>query len=186
MPIFRSDLQGRLLALLYVDPDAEFAISDLAERLGVHVSTVQREVDRLERAGLVTSRRIGRARLARADLTSPYSQELGALVRKVYGPVHVLARELAGVAGIEEAWIYGSWAARAHGERGPAPADIDLLVVGSPDPDTVDAAVARSEREIGIEVNVTILTPETWRSSREGFIRTVRSGRLIEVPVPDE
>jgi DNA-binding transcriptional ArsR family regulator len=186
LPIFRSDLQGRLLALLYVNPRARFAISELAHRLDVHVSTVQREVDRLERAGLVTTRRIGRTRLAGVELGSPYAQELGALVLKVYGPTHVLARELAGIAGIERAWIYGSWAARARGEPGPAPADIDVLVVGTPDPDAVDAAIARAEREIGIEVNVTILAPETWRSSREGFIQTLRSGPLIEVPLPRE
>jgi predicted nucleotidyltransferase len=37
------------------------------------------------------------------------------------------------LAGIEAAAIFGSWAARAAGEAGPSPVDVDLLVIGRPD-----------------------------------------------------
>ena len=46
LPIFRSELQGRLLALLYADPSRGWTISELAAALSVHVATVQREVER--------------------------------------------------------------------------------------------------------------------------------------------
>lgn len=75
----------------------------------------------------------------------PYYHELRALLVKTIGPAAVLAHELSGVAGIETAFIFGSWAARYHGERGPAPHDIDLMVIGEPDLDTLYAACRRAD-----------------------------------------
>jgi predicted nucleotidyltransferase len=55
---------------------------------------------------------------------------------------------LATIDGVAEAYIYGSWAARYHGEPGSIPADVDVLVVGTAaldDPDDVaDQAQCRN------------------------------------------
>ncbi len=47
----------------------------------------------------------------------------------------MLEQALAEVAGIEHAFIYGSWAATYQGQEGAATHDVDVLVVGAPDPD---------------------------------------------------
>ena len=46
-----------------------------------------------------------------------------------YGALALLPGILADVDGIEEALIYGSWAARFTGEVGADPNDIDVLVI---------------------------------------------------------
>jgi hypothetical protein len=61
----------------------------------------------------------------------------------------VLRNALAEVAGIERAFIYGSWAARHAQRSGPVRADIDLLVIGRPDRRELDDAVAGAESVIG-------------------------------------
>jgi len=68
------------------------------------------------------------------------------ILRVATGPVVVLAEELADIEGIESAFVYGSFAARVQGEPGPAPHDIDLVVVGQPDVDAVYEACTRVER----------------------------------------
>lgn len=183
LPIFRSDLQARLLALLFANPATEYSVSDLAARLESPVSTVQREVGRLTASGVLSSRLVGRTRLVRPDRDLPYRQELAALVLRVYGPVHVLGELLAPIEGVEEAWIYGSWAARASGVSGAPPNDVDVLVVGTPDPDEIFAVAERAQRRLGIEVSILSRTATAWREARDGFVRTVRAGPKVAIPL---
>ncbi len=70
LPIFRSQLQGELLALVLLGQD-QMTVSDLARRLGAPFATVAREVNRLEGAGLLRSRRVGRARQIAVDDDNP-------------------------------------------------------------------------------------------------------------------
>jgi len=181
LPIFRSDVQGRLLAVLSAHPEAEWSLSVLARRLGAHVATIQRETARLEDAGMVRSRRDGRNRLVHWNPDNPYSEEVGALVLKVFGPVGLLSRALSGIKGVDEAYVFGSWAERFDGVRGPAPGDIDVLVVGRPDPDRIDVAMQRVEKETGFEVNAVIRSTAAWAQGKDGFLRTVRRGALVPV-----
>ena len=176
LPLFRSLLQGRLLAVLYAAPERERAISELAGSLDAHVATVHREVDRLERAGILASRRVGRTKVVRPDLDSPFEPELSSLVLKAFGPVPIISGLLAQVPGIEEAHVFGSWAERYQGIPGAAPRDIDVLVVGRPERDDVYRAAAEAERVTGIPVDVVIRSPEAWGRQDDGLARTIRSG----------
>lgn len=179
LPLFRSQLQGRLLAILYAEPERERAISELAGSLDAHVATVHREVDRLERAGILASRQVGRTKVVRPNLDSPFAPELSSLVLKAFGPVPVISGLLAQVPGIEEAHVFGSWAERHQGIPGPPPRDIDVLVVGRPERDEVYRAAAEAERVTGIPVDVVIRSPEAWDRQDDGLARTIRSGPRV-------
>ena len=136
LPILRSRQQGELLALLLGDPELEASLTDLAALVSVPVSSVHREIDRAEPAGLVTSRKIGNTRLVRANTDSPYYRGLADVLVKAFGPPRVLAAALAPIDNIDTAHIYGSWAAHLLGNEADRPVgDIDLLVLGSPDRD---------------------------------------------------
>ena len=64
------------------------------------------------------------------------------------------------MAGIESAFIYGSWARRYQGETGAPPGDIDLLVVGSVQVDDVYDVMEMASARLSREVNPTVLTTE--------------------------
>lgn len=82
----------------------------------------------------------------------------------------MLAEQLADCEGIAFADIFGSWAARYHGEPGPEPADIDLLVVGNPDRDDLHDATQEASRRLNRPVNPVVITQRRWDTSEEGFI----------------
>jgi hypothetical protein len=65
------------------------------------VAAVQREADRLEQFGILQSRRVGRARLVKADTSSPLYEALARLVLLTFGPARVVGEELTGVDGID-------------------------------------------------------------------------------------
>jgi predicted nucleotidyltransferase len=179
IPIFRSENQMRLLGQLFLHADHEQTIADLEAATGIPQQTLSREVNRLLAAGLLEGRRVGRLHFVKPNHASPYYPELSGLLLKALGPLNVLSERLSGIAGIEDAYLFGSWARRYQGEAGPPPGDIDVVVIGDADVDEIYEACGDASRVLGQEVNPVILTPEEWRSKRSGFIRQVRSGPLV-------
>ena len=184
LPIFRSQQQAELLALILGDPVTEHGLAELAERTGIPYASVHREVERAHAAGLVTSRLVGRTRLIRADATSPYFDGLSDVLVKAFGVPWVLGQALTGAGGIDAAYVYGSWAARFSGEDGDRPVgDIDLLVLGSPDRDEVYAAASSAERRLGRAVQVTIRSSD-WLTEGNGTFHDTVAGRpMVRVPL---
>lgn len=180
MAIFRSQLQGELLARVLLSP-GESTVSALARQLGAPIATVQREVSRLEDAGVLTSRRVGRARLVAGNEGNPAAAPLRDLVMTVFGPRRVVAEEFAEVDDLDDVVIFGSWAARHAGEAGPPPGDVDVLVVGSPDRDEVFEAAQRAAGRLGREVNATVVSAGRWAEAAEPFLKEVKRRPLLRV-----
>jgi predicted nucleotidyltransferase len=183
--MLRSDTQGRLLARVLVDPAKEHNLSELVAWTSSSMPTVQREVERAERAGIVFTRKVGPTRLVRANTEHPLFSAVSQLVLGTYGPPAVIAEEFADVVGAEAVVLFGSWAARYLGERGRAPNDIDVLVIGDADRDDVDDAADRAEALIGLPVQATVRSRAQWANDREPFIREIRSRPLLPVLVDD-
>ena len=178
-PVFRSDGQARLLSALLLADD-ELSITDLAERADLAYATAHREVARLIDAGILTERHVGRTRLIRGNPDSPLTAPLREILAVVSGPVVLMAEEFGRVDGIESAFLYGSFAARLRGVDGPAPHDIDVMIVGITDVDAVYDACTRVEAAVHRPVNPTILSPEEFKAE-SGFLGTVRSSPIVPV-----
>ncbi|GAB1817592.1 hypothetical protein [Herbidospora sp. RD11066] len=184
LPLLRSPLQGELLAWLFLHPDHEFPQMDLAYLFGVSAAGVSREVDRLSEAGLVHHRRLGNLRLVRAATETAVARPLTELLALTYGPIAVLPEMLTGVPGVEEAYIYGSWAARYQGEPGPVPHDLDVLVIGGADLDDLDDVARKARQRLGREVNIRQITRGDWESPEENpFLESVRTRPRVKLEV---
>lgn len=187
LPILRSRQQAELLALLLGDPGLEVSLSDLASRLGVPYASVHREVDRVDRAGLLVSRKVGNTRLVRANTGSPYYEGLTSVLVRAFGVPAVLAEAIRQVNGVVGAFIFGSWAARYLGEDGERPVeDIDLLVLGEPDRDELYARIDRATQRLGRQVQVTIREAD-WLDAGEGsFHDTVVSRPMVPIELGED
>jgi DNA-binding transcriptional ArsR family regulator len=181
LPLFRSDAQARLLAELYLRPARKQPLSGLARALGLSHSTLSREADRLERAGLVRSEHSGKQRLLARNEASPFYPSLHELLLRAFGPLPLAEQALAQLVGVEQAYLYGSWAARYLGEPGEAPNDLDLLVVGTPDRHVLAARANLLGSQLGVEVNPTVVAAADWRAKRSGFLRSLADGPLVEL-----
>jgi predicted nucleotidyltransferase len=179
-PLFRSDGQARLLAELFLPGKDELNVNELADRAGLAYGTVHREVRRLLEAGLLSERRFGQARLIRPNPESPLTQPVRDLLLVCAGPVPLLATELRDVAGVQAAFLFGSFAARMRGEPGEPPHDIDVLVVGTPHPMAVYEACQRVSDQVRREVNATIMTPDELKE-HSGFLAQVRHSPTVAI-----
>ena len=180
LPLLRSRIQAELLTLVLLNPQREWTLTELASTVGAAVSSAQRELARAEQTGVVTSRRLGNTRLVSAA-DSPLTGPLTEVLLRSFGPRQVLAEALAGVEGVQAAYLFGSWAARYAGQEGRAPADLDVLVIGAPDRDALDEAAQRAGARLAREVNVTIRSPEWWQHGDDGFHTEVTRRPLIPV-----
>jgi hypothetical protein len=180
VPIFRSELQARLLLRVLTSREG-LSAAQLARQLDEPEPTVFRETRRLLQAGLLRGKRVGRTLTLTAAEDNPATAPLRQLLVVTYGPSLLIKQALIGIAGIDEAYIHGSWAARFHGEPGGPPGDVDIIVVGQPDRPAVDEALAGLETELGREVNVTYVTHKRWLNTDDPFIGTVRSRPLVSL-----
>lgn len=189
LPILRSRTQAGVLVVLLLNPGLELSQTELAERLGAPLTSVIDEVRRLEQAGILASRSVGRARLIRAGdsiLVAPLTE----LVVRAFGPVEIVGEEFADLAarrGVVTLAVFGSWAARYLGEVGPEPADIDVLVVvedATMDREPIYAAADRAGVRLGRPVNPTVVGAARWNGRGQGedpFLDEVASRPIIEV-----
>ena len=180
-PLLRSDAQGELLSLLFLHPEQEYSLSDIARRVGTSLPTVHAEVGRLVAAGLLTERRLGQARLVQASTDHVLGRPLTELLELTYGPAVVLPDVLAALTGMREAFVYGSWAARRLGEPGAAPRDVDVVVVGTTSRARLLEAGEVAARRLHREVNITRIAPAVWDASEDPFVRTLKSRPLVRI-----
>lgn len=170
--------QQRVLAVLFGNPRRSFYANEIIALVGSGKGAVQRELARLEAAGLVSVTRLGKQKHYQANAAAPVFKELRGLVLKTSGLVDVLRAALAPLAAqISAAFVYGSV---AKGQD-TAKSDIDLMVVS----DTLSyadlfAALEQATGRLGRTVNPTVY-------SREELNKRVRTGnafikRVLEQP----
>src|SRR5664280_680456 len=180
MPIFRSQHQAALLAWLLLHPEHEYTLTELARKLDVPLTTLQREAQRLVVAGLLQDRVLGRARRLRANLSNRAAAPLTQLLEVTFGPETIIGEEF-DLTNAEHVLIFGSWADRYRGTPGLPPNDIDVLVVGDLERADVYEAADRAQARLGIQVNPVIRTREQWDNDDDSLVLQIKASPTVDV-----
>jgi DNA-binding transcriptional ArsR family regulator len=180
-PVFRSTAQAEILAATLLHPDREQTVTDMSRQLEIPLATVSDEVARLVDARILTARKVGRSNLLRANPDNRLVSPLTEIVLATMGPHLVVREAFAGMRGVSRLLIYGSWAARYHGQSGPPPNDLDLLVVGKPDRASVYEAADATEQRTGLTVNPVIASVKRWNDDSDPLITQIKSSPRVEI-----
>jgi predicted nucleotidyltransferase len=178
--------QGILAATL-VQAERTWYASELAHRLGVPSSSLQRELHDLTEAGILKTRRQGRMVYYQANRESPVFPDLRGLMLKTVGLVDVLAQALKPIASkVTTAFVYGSIAAGSE----DSDSDIDLMVVGEVSPQDLALPLRRARESLGREINPTVYSPAEFdrkRAASDHFLKQVLDKpRLVVLGNRDE
>jgi len=164
--------QGILAATL-VQPEKAWYASELAKRMGVPSSSLQRELHDLSEVGILKTHRQGNMVYYQANTDSPVFPDLRGLLLKTAGFIDVLADALKPVAAkVRTAFVYGSIAAGAE----KSDSDIDLIVVGQVSPADLALPLRRARELLGREINPTVYTPPEFdkkRAANDPFLKQV-------------
>jgi predicted nucleotidyltransferase/DNA-binding transcriptional regulator YhcF (GntR family) len=172
-------VRAEVMGIVLSEPQRVFYQREVAERVEANLSAVQRELVRLEAAGLIVSRRSGGRVYYQANAAHPLFPELHALALKSGSQVAMLRGALEILAGqIAVAFIYGSI---ATGEA-TADSDVDVMIIGDVGLRDLVGLLPEVEERLGREVNPVTLSPAEWSrrlGEHEPFLEAVASGPKV-------
>jgi hypothetical protein len=184
LPIFRSRLQGELLARLLLGPERELSMLDLAVMLRTDLASVMREVERLARADILVLRRTMAGRLVKRAPTSPLYEPLAHLLMLTFGPAAVVAEEFGRLPTVREAYLFGAWAERYKHPSGVHPGDVETLVIGHLTPDAAFDTAQQAAARLALPVHPVVRTPAQWTADTDPFLREIQNGPLLPIWPP--
>lgn len=178
----RSKARRKLLAYYFTNPTARLHLRDLAGRLGIDPSNLSKELARLEREGLFRSEVSGHQKYFQLNRKYSLYAEVRSIVAKTIGAAPLLGQTLRQIKGISEAHLYGSFARNQQ----DAASDIDVLVVGEPKSDALAEAVRKLERQLGREINYTLLSRKEFaekRDKQDAFLENIWQNKRVPLVV---
>jgi len=177
--IVTSKTKRNLLKLFLTNPETAFYTREIARLTSESVNAVKTQLDYLENSGLLKSYRQGNLKYFKVDKDFPFFTELKKIIYSTVGLGDYLKKRLKDSKRIESAFIYGSVA--KNQER--VNSDIDLFIVGDINEKELHRIISNIERDIGREINYTLMTKEEVikrKESGEPFIKRIeREEKLI-------
>ena len=169
--IVSSRVKAELLRLLFGLSQSELHLRELVRQSGLSLGTVQQELRRLTRVGLVIARKDGNRVYYRANPDHPVHRDLCSLVLKTDGLAGVLQPALE-TQEVSLAFIFGSV---AHGETG-AGSDVDLMVIGEAGLRKLASLLSGIAGRVGREINPHVMTTAefaTRKAEGDHFVTSV-------------
>ena len=120
-----SPAMARLVLYFALHPDDAVHVRELGRRTGLAAASIQNELRRLLRLGLIEREVAGRRLLYRLHPQSPAWPAFRALIRQLAQPAEVLREAFSGIGGVDAAFVFGS---HARGDTRPD-SDVDLFLV---------------------------------------------------------
>ncbi len=166
-----------VLSLFFSHPDQRYYQRQVIRMIGLGSGAVQRDLEHLTSAGVLTRTVDGRQTYYQANPKFPVFDELRGLIRKTFAIADVLRSGLETIGPrIRVAFVYGSVAKGS----GTSASDIDLMIVGDDiSLEMVVSTLANSQAKLGRELNPSVYaTKDFCRKLTQGhhFLKTVLRG----------
>ena len=173
--LFPLQYRGKALSLLLLQPQRRLHVREIARLTGTVAGTMNKELDRLQRAGLLEKHRVGNQLQYCANQQHPVFPELSALLRKTIGLADVLALALMPVADrITVAFVFGSVARSSD----TAASDVDVIIIGRVDFGEAVNLLYEAQATLQREINPKIFANDEWQAklaAKSSFILDVLS-----------
>ena len=154
-----SPYRRQVLAALFLHPDEQFHIRELARMTGVSAGSLHRELKAMAESGLLLRKKVGNQVFYRVDIDCPICEELAAIFRKAMGLVPMLQSALSPMSDrVDLAFVFGSMASgRQH-----AGSDLDICVLGNVSLLDVVKALSSVQDAVRREVNPIVMTSKKF------------------------
>jgi hypothetical protein len=170
--LFGSKTRVKLLRLFLHNPGQPYFVRELTRKVGAQINAVRNELEHLVAMGIVhvaadvpnqpaAVGAIAQRKYYQLDPACPMCPELQALFAKDRHPIEQdFARRLSTVGSVSYLAFTGFFV-------GSTSAPTDLLIVGRVDQDKLVPLMRNFERELGREVNYTVMTVAEFRYRKE-------------------
>ena len=159
-----SKVRARILMRLFLNPDQNAYLRELAKEFEVSPSQIKEELDNLSEVGLLSREKGGRQINYSANTRHSLFPELHSMVKKAMGMDRILDSILRRLGNLEEAYVIDDYA------EGKDSGLIDLVLIGEIDRGNLEDLVAKTERYIQRKIRTLVMTENDFSSS-EGIFR---------------
>jgi predicted nucleotidyltransferase len=171
--LFTSQARVEVLKLFFLRSSSRHYVREIAALTNQPVRAVQRELSRLENAGLLQSSVEGNRKYFQANRQSPVFPELRSLMIKTVGIAEELKNALQErTDAIEVAFIFGSFAQGTE----TASSDIDLMVIGEMTSRELSGYLSPLKIELDRELNPVSIRAQEFQANVEkgdAFTQTI-------------
>lgn len=157
--LFSSAIRADLLALLLNSPDEKFYVREIANLIRKNPSGVKRELDNLEKMGILLSHRVANLRYFQANKMSPLFSELKNLIDKSLGLPGAL-KTIVRLAGAKAAFLYGPYA------DGEDVGSVDLFIIGASS-NNIGTELKELEEKFSKKINYTAIDESEYKNRKE-------------------
>lgn len=147
--LFSSRARVELLSILFLQPEKEFYLREIARITREDYKNISRELKNLETLGLLTSRKTGNLKYFSLNRKFPIFEELKSIFFKTRGVAKIIKEALQAFEIIDYAFIYGSFASGTENEK----SDVDLMVIGKIALETLLKLLKAPEKALSREIN---------------------------------
>lgn len=172
--LFSSSIRADLLSLLLNNPDEKFYVRELANLIRKNPSGVKRELDNLEKMGILFSHKVANLKYFQANKTSSVFSELKNLITKSLGLPGAL-RTIVKNAGSKTAFIYGPYA------EGIDTGSVDLFMIGIAS-NNIGASLKELEEKYVRKINYTVIDETEYKQKKDNGdadLENLLSGKKI-------
>lgn len=184
--LFGSKTRVKLLSLFLNNPDRSYYVREITRRIDEQINSVRRELSNLLSIGIIKSDPNQNKLYYEVDQKYQYFNEL----RSIFSNVNIkskavkdtkeedqIAKKLRTAGKIELAFMTGVFVRQSH-------IGIDLFIVGDVNRAKVAKIISDIEREMGKELDYTVMTPEDYSyrlSLNDRFLTNIMDAKKIKL-----
>lgn len=176
----RSKITIKILNYYFLNKEKANYINELARMLDVDPGNLFRKLKELEREGLFSSELRGQQRYFFLNKKYPFLAEYKKMYESKFGLVEILKDKLKKIPGLQEAYIFGSFAKGNFQEE----SDIDLLLVGNHEYEKIGPMISLLEKRLKREINVVDFSKDEFLKRKkigDDFIKNVFLGKTVKI-----
>lgn len=177
---FIKNGEGEILALFFKHPGKEYYFREIAKNLNKKPSHYQRYLDNLVEDRILLDQRRGNMRFFKLNKDHPIYNEIKSIISKTLGIENELKKTIDKINNLDYAFVFGSVAKGTENIN----SDIDLLLIGDIDQNSLISAISTLETKIAKEINYHIYSRQEIIKKikdKDSFIANVFESAIIKL-----
>lgn len=161
--LITSKVRARILMRLFLNPNQNAYLRELAKEFEVSPSQIKEEFDNLSEAGLLNKEKGGRQINYSANTRHSLYPELHSMVKKAMGMDRILDSIVKRLGKLEMAFVVDDYA------EGKDSGLIDLVLIGDIDRENLQDLVAKTERYIQRTIRTLVMSQKDFTRNKGIF-----------------